>query len=159
MRFKFRWGLAALPILLLLASCATSPVAPLDQPGWPFLSWETNLPPLISTNPPPQPVPPVYTPIKSKLSSAGPATTISLSWDACPPAAEVTSYNLYSSPTVAGPYVMLTNVTTNFVRLAVTQGQCFYFVTASNFWTESLPSNTVHTPAVADPVTTRISKP
>lgn len=78
------------------------------------------------------------------------AATLTFSWNANDPAEEVTGYFLYSATNVTGPYAVLSAAGTNLsCTITTAPAQMFFFLTASNMWGESLPSDTVH---VAKPV-------
>ena len=78
------------------------------------------------------------------------AETVRFAWDANAPEEQVTGYFLYSAPNVTGPFTVLGAVGTN-TSLSVTMNpaRAFFYVTASNLWGESLPSNVLTTPAPA----------
>ncbi len=82
---------------------------------------------------------------------APPNGHIRLTWDY--PAAEMTdtTFNVHYSTDLAVPmtsWLVMTNVSTTNVDLTITPGKMFFYVTATNFWGESDPSNVVHTPGV-----------
>lgn len=64
-----------------------------------------------------------------------------LEWDYS--AAEVLAvrFNVYSATNVAGPFTVFTNVAGTNVVIPITEGAHFYYVTATNEWGESDPSN------------------
>ncbi len=79
------------------------------------------------------------------------ATVLTFVWDPNDPTEEVTGYFLYSSTNVTGPYSVLSATGTNVsCMVTMAPARAFFFVTASNMWGESMPSDTVH---VAKPVT------
>lgn len=81
------------------------------------------------------------------------AADITLVWDANDPADQITGYHLYQSTNVAGPYGHIGSTNgTNFIVRGLTPGVYFFYCTASNLWTESLPSNTVKTPPLPSAV-------
>lgn len=83
------------------------------------------------------------------------AEAVHLAWDANPPEDEVQAYYVHQSTNVAGPYLVVTNSATNAIRVWVPKAdQYFWYVTASNFWSVSEPSNIANTPTVASNVTT-----
>lgn len=67
-------------------------------------------------------------------------TSARLEWDYLDDASAVT-FNLYHATNVAGPYAFLTNVATTNVVVPISGGSHFYYVTATNEWGESDPSN------------------
>jgi len=77
-------------------------------------------------------------------------TPITLAWN---PQPDADAYYVYASTNVAAPmpWAPITN-TPALVAPSVTiqpvPSRMFYYVTASNFWGESGPSNTIGTPAV-----------
>ena len=79
---------------------------------------------------------------------------VTLVWDY--PVSEMTTnltFKVYSSTNIIIPltnWVVLTNIvgTTNSVKVQITPGACFFYVTASNFWGESNPSNVASTPVL-----------
>jgi hypothetical protein len=81
-----------------------------------------------------------------------PSGKVTLAWDY--PASELSTnltFRVYSSATMQLPitaWPVLTNVVgTNLsVQVTVAPGQRFFFLTASNFWGESGPSNLANTP-------------
>jgi hypothetical protein len=84
------------------------------------------------------------------------AADLTFFWEANDPAEEVIAYRLYSATNVTGPYTLAATTTnglqTNLAVTNVVQGQGFYYVTASNFWGESVPSAGVNTPKIVRPV-------
>ena len=77
------------------------------------------------------------------------AADLRLEWD---PSANADAYNVYQSTNVAGPWQCVgTTSGTNYI-LTVEPAAYFFFVTASNFWGESGPSNLASTPAKCDSV-------
>lgn len=87
------------------------------------------------------------------------AASVILSWDANPVDQEVTGYKVYQATAVTGPFTLITNTPITSVVLTLTPGKYFWYVTATNFWGESLPSETVHTPAnVSGIVTLKVTK-
>lgn len=82
------------------------------------------------------------------------AASVVVYWDPNPPEDEVTGYHVYQSTNVLGPFdVVATTSGTNATVTNIDQGQYYFYVTASNFWGESRPSETVNTPDLADGVT------
>ena len=78
---------------------------------------------------------------------------VTLAWDY--PSAEVTNiaaFKVYQSEDVSRPlreWPLLTNVSGALqVSFLLEPGRHFFFVTASNFWGESDPSNVASTPAL-----------
>jgi hypothetical protein len=84
---------------------------------------------------------------------AASAFTLTFVWSPNAPEEEITSYQLYSATNVTGPYTLRAATTngaqTNLVLTNIVASRSFYYLTASNLWCESLPSNTVTTPAPA----------
>lgn len=81
------------------------------------------------------------------------AAEVTLMWNASDPTEEIQRYFIYQATNVTGPFGVVTNVSTNTVRLTLPEpGRYFWFVTASNFWFESAPSNITNTPSVATKV-------
>ena len=86
------------------------------------------------------------------VNAAAPSGLVTLSWDY--PAYELSdklTFKVYSSATMVLPlesWPVLTNVSgTNLsVKLQILPGQRFFYMTASNFWGESGPSNLIGTP-------------
>lgn len=74
------------------------------------------------------------------------ARALSLAWEY--PAADEVTFTVYRSGDLV-TWQPLTNTGKTNIALAVVPGKAFYYVTASNFWGESDPSNTVGTPAIA----------
>lgn len=74
------------------------------------------------------------------------AATVTLMWDASPGPQEVDGYRVYQSTNIAGPWSLVATTTATNVSLNVTQAAYFWYVTATNFWGESDPSNLAHTP-------------
>lgn len=78
---------------------------------------------------------------------------IGLLWLNNPPEEQVQSYYIYQSTNVLGPYTVVTNSFTNSIRVIIpSAGQYFFFLTASNLWGESIPSDTNGTPKVGSKV-------
>lgn len=71
---------------------------------------------------------------------------ITLAWNYS--GGKVDAFKIYSSTNMAN-WSLLTTTTNQSVSILATPAACFYFVTASNFWGESGPSNIASTP---DPV-------
>lgn len=70
------------------------------------------------------------------------AVDVKLAWDANDPAEEVIAYRLYQATNITGLWVVVQVVTTNAATVSLpAPGRYFWYVTASNFWTESGPSN------------------
>lgn len=81
---------------------------------------------------------------------ATPNGRIRLQWDAS--TETNVTYNVYAHTNLLLPYTqwaMLTNVAATYVDLDIIPGRYFFYVTATNFWGESDPSNLVSTPGVA----------
>lgn len=74
-------------------------------------------------------------------------TNITLSWN---PQADVDSFYLYGSTNLNAPmpWPAVTNTpgTNSQITIQILPSQQFFYLTASNFWGESGPSNTVRTP-------------
>jgi hypothetical protein len=83
------------------------------------------------------------------------ARAVTLTWDPSPAAEQVTGYNLYQATNVAGPWTFIGKTSTTNFTADVTPGCWFWYVTASNFWTNSPPSNIRNTP----PVPTKLNTP
>jgi hypothetical protein len=96
----------------------------------------------------------------SAFTYAPPSGRVTLSWSYTDPT--VQSFNLYGSTNLAAPitnWTCLTNVpgwttngavswiTTN-LTIQIQPGQMFFFMTASNSFWESVPSNIISTPAM-----------
>ena len=79
---------------------------------------------------------------------------ITLLWDANPPSDEVERYYVWQTTNVSVPFVQVTNVATNGIAFDRVPGRYYFYVTASNWWGMSAPSNTTNTPTVASNVTT-----
>lgn len=78
---------------------------------------------------------------------------ITLTWDPSPPGEEVVAYYVRQSTNVLGPWsVVSSTVSTNAVLTLPAPGRWFWIVTASNWWGESVPSNTNSTPLPAGKV-------
>jgi hypothetical protein len=79
--------------------------------------------------------------------------TVTLSWTNAPADQEVTAYYVRQATNITGPWTVVV-ATTNTQRTITlpSQGRWFWFVTASNFWGESIPSNTNSTPIPAGKV-------
>ena len=82
------------------------------------------------------------------------ADTITLAWNY--PTNELSTnltFNLYHSLTITNPlpWTVMTNIVgTNLVcSLNIIPGEHYFYVTASNFWGESVPSNILGLPPVA----------
>lgn len=80
---------------------------------------------------------------------AGP-TPVTLEWDSKP---GVATFKLYSSTDLAIPlanWTLLTNVpgTQTNVTIQMNPGAMWFYLTASNFWGETGPSNITNTPVV-----------
>ena len=69
-------------------------------------------------------------------------TSAMLVWDY--PTAELpsVSFNVYHAINAAGPFSVLTNVSATNCTVQILQGSHFYYVTATNEWGESDPSET-----------------
>jgi len=78
------------------------------------------------------------------------ASNVTLTWDFNAPEENITSYKLYEIIDGTNVIKYVIPGTNNIITLTdVTPGKHEYFVTASNMWGESDPSNTVTTPAPA----------
>lgn len=86
------------------------------------------------------------------LLSIATAAAITLQWDPNPASEEVQVYKVYQATNVAGPWTIVGQTTNTTYTTPVPPGRYFWYVTASNFWSESLPSNTVNTPETATKV-------
>lgn len=77
-------------------------------------------------------------------------TSITLLWDNQPEYGTNTTIKLYHSTSLGTPLqqwtVVSSVVDTNMITVQVDPGVHFYYVTASNFWGESDPSNVALTP-------------
>jgi hypothetical protein len=73
------------------------------------------------------------------------ASQVTLEWD--PPIGnfEILSYGVWHATNEAGPWVKITNSVTTNVVVGLPVGMHSFFVTASNSWGESEPSNVVTT--------------
>lgn len=81
------------------------------------------------------------------------AVDVTLIWNANDPLDQVEGYRLYQSTNIAGPFNYIGSAnTTNFVVTGLSPGVYFWYVTATNYWGESLPSNKASTPPVAGKV-------
>jgi len=84
--------------------------------------------------------------------AAPPSGKVTLVWDY--PTNEMTTnlwFNLYHSTNITVPlanWPLMTNIvgTTNLVKIQVVPGEHYFYVTASNWWAESPPSNVAATP-------------
>lgn len=88
--------------------------------------------------------------ITAGISFAALNSKVKLIWDY--PADQITNvtFNLHYSTNISVPltnWPTLTNVSTTNVDLDTQPGAYFFYVTASNFWGESDPSNVASTPA------------
>lgn len=92
------------------------------------------------------------------LSCLAFAADLRFEWTANDSAEQVTAYQLYSATNVTGPYaisaITANGSQTNLTLTNVVRGQAFYYLTASNFWGESLPGEAVSTPKLATEVGT-----
>lgn len=77
------------------------------------------------------------------------AAGIRLEWQASPSGEAVKGYIVYQATTADGPYTPVAHVPSTNAVLDVTPGRYFYYVRATNFWSESEPSNTAVTPLPA----------
>jgi hypothetical protein len=82
----------------------------------------------------------------------GLARAVTLTWDPNPPEEQVTSYQVYQATNVAGPFSRVAVVTNETWTAPLPPGHYFWYVTASNFWTEGPASQTVSTPNPAGKV-------
>jgi hypothetical protein len=78
-----------------------------------------------------------------------------LAWDPNDPREEA-QYIIYSAPEVSGPWVKAAHLSDTTWNIAAVGERQFYYVTASNAWGESDPSNITNTPCLAIPVRSRI---
>lgn len=88
------------------------------------------------------------------------AADLVLVWNASAAADETTSYNIYVSTGDTAPFsIFATTTNTTFTITNIVPGRFLIYVTATNLWGESLPSNTVKTPpGKPGPVTLTITK-
>jgi hypothetical protein len=86
-------------------------------------------------------------------AAIGLVRAVTVTWDPNPVDEEVTSYHVYQATNVAGPFNHVAVVTNTTWSAPLPPGKYFWYITASNFWTESLPSQTVGTPNPAAKVT------
>ena len=71
-------------------------------------------------------------------------TTAILAWDYPPEEVAKVTFNLYSTTNLSSTnWTVLTNMVGTNVVIPINPGMAFFFVTASNEFGESLPSNTV----------------
>lgn len=128
-----RFPAIALLCLLALSGCAARPVRPVD--------------PLL-----PPPVPAMASQAPRRYAVGAGPTVVTLLWDA--PTNGVSpdmSYNLYSAGALTLPltnWAVVTNTTNQTVTLSIQPGNHFFFVTASNLFGESDPSNLLGPPAL-----------
>lgn len=84
------------------------------------------------------------------------AAELALAWDPNDPGEEIIAYRLYSAGNVEGPYALVATTTnrsqTSLTLTNIVRGQAFYYLTALNFWGESVPSAGANTPKIATPV-------
>ena len=79
-----------------------------------------------------------------------PGVLVRFIWDPNDPADQVTGYYLHQATNLAGPWTIVGSTNgTNYALLLPRKGQWFFYVTASNFWGMSEPSNIVTTPREA----------
>lgn len=83
-------------------------------------------------------------------------TSVVLAWDQSTNQPDV--FKLYCSADMAVPLNLWTNVATvagtnTCITNVMLPGKMFFYVTASNFWGESGPSNVTNTPVVPQSVT------
>lgn len=71
-----------------------------------------------------------------------------LEWEPSPTNQQVTAYYIYRANAVSGPWACVASATTTNYALAMTPCEAYFYVTASNFWGESVPSNILSTPPV-----------
>jgi hypothetical protein len=85
-------------------------------------------------------------------------TTITLAWNY---QQDIDAFYVYQSTnvTAAMPWQPCTNTAASSVTIQVMPGRMFYYVTASNFWGESGPSNTIGTPAVPAATNVTVRRP
>jgi len=82
-----------------------------------------------------------------------PGVEVGLAWDANPTNEEVLSYQVYQASNVIGPWELVLTVTnTNATIRLPSPRRAFWYVTASNYWGESGPSNITNTPSQAGKV-------
>lgn len=73
-----------------------------------------------------------------------------LTWDLNPTTESVLKYSVYQANGPTGTFVKVLDVTTNHATIPnLTPGMYRFYVTASNVWGESGPSNIVQTPVNA----------
>lgn len=77
-----------------------------------------------------------------------------LFWNPNPDSDGVQAYKLYQATSVIGPWTHVASTANTSLVVNLAPGQYFFFVTASNFWGESGPSNITNTPTVASNITT-----
>jgi hypothetical protein len=74
--------------------------------------------------------------------------TLALAWDADPSDPTVTKYTLYRADGLTAPFVKVADIpapNTTYAFPSLSPGVYRFYVTASNEWGESDPSNTVQT--------------
>lgn len=78
------------------------------------------------------------------------SATITLAWDPNDPKDQVAKYTLYRASSANGPWAKVQDVTGTTTTLSgLVSGIYYFYVTASNNWGESAPSNIVNTPPPA----------
>lgn len=97
-----------------------------------------------------------YLVLLALLAASALAANLTFIWDPNPPDEEVVVYRLYTSSNAVGPFTFCA-ATTNGTQTTLTitnavQGRAFFYLTASNFWGESLASDHVNTPTFAGSV-------
>lgn len=75
------------------------------------------------------------------------AGAITLLWDQPPSNQQVERWYIYRSDQVTGPWNCIGSSTTTSFWFSLAPCEAFFYVTASNFWGESAPSNITNTPA------------
>jgi hypothetical protein len=102
----------------------------------------------------------------SALAVSPPTPVIELTWDydyeqAVWDQRYPVTFRVYQSESVTGPYEVKLETTNRAVNLELPyRGRFFFYVTASNFWGESWPSNTNNTPMPAGvPKTLNLRRP
>lgn len=79
---------------------------------------------------------------------------VTLEWNGSPSVEEVKGYAIWHATNIAGPWERITNSigTETNATVNVPVGVHFFFVTATNFWGESEPSNIAWTPPKASAI-------
>lgn len=87
-----------------------------------------------------------------KLCAVVPLT---LAWDPNPSDQQVIVYNIYGATTVTGVWTLqaiVSGTLSNYTLQVDNSHPAFFYVTASNFWGESNPSNITNSPSVTSKV-------